>query len=543
MRVHSGSIAHVVALGMLSCAAAAYAGDLAATADYRAAVLVESVRAHQEAFQTIADENDGHRGAGSSGYNLSAQYVGELLDSYGYLVTHQTIWYIGFFDITPPVLVLNSDPPLQFPPNAADGVFTSEYSGSGDVTALVTPVDVVIPAGPNANTSTSGCEAADFAGFPAGNIALIQRGTCTFRVKADNAVAAGASGVILFNEGQPGRTDAFFTTLSAPVLSLPTVMTSYINGELLAHLAGKVTVRLSVDAATEKRKADNVFAERPGCEDSVVMIGAHLDSVYAGPGINDNGSGCAAVLELAIQMAKLEIQPARTVRFAWWAFEEQGLIGSFEYVESLPPEELERIDLYLNLDMIGSPNFVRFVYDGDGSSGFFFPPGSEEIEEIFRDYFGVLGLPVEELALTASDNYPFALAGVPVGGLFTGAGGIKTPEEAVLYGGTAGIAHDPCYHQPCDTYDNVSITALDEMSDAAAHALLTLAQDPAFCRTRELESGEGGFRGVSTFEFTACMAGPEEAIQGCCVCAQFNAGAGVDLSDYAVWQSNFGTGP
>lgn len=543
MHVHSRSIARRVALATLSCAVAAYAGDPAATADYRAAVMVENVRAHQWALQAIADENNGHRGAGSDGYHASAAYVGELLDSYGYAVTHQTIWYIGFFDITPPVLTLNTEPPIELSPNATDGIFTSEYSGSGDVTALVTPVDVIIPPAPNANTSTSGCEAADFAGFPAGNIALIQRGTCTFRIKADNAVAAGASGVILFNEGQPGRTDAFFTTLSAPMLSIPVVMTSYDNGELLAAFAGKVTVRLSVDAATEKRKADNVFAERPGCEDSVVMIGAHLDSVYAGPGINDNGSGSAAVLELAIQMAKLEIEPARTVRFAWWAFEEQGLIGSFEYVESLSLEEFDRIDLYLNFDMIGSPNFVRYVYDGDGSSGFFFPPGSEDIEQIFRDYFGALGLPVEELALTASDNYPFALAGVPVGGLFTGAGGIKTPAEAALYGGMAGIAHDPCYHQPCDTYDNVSIPALDEMSDAAAHALLTLAQDPAFCRARELESGEGGFRGVSTFEITGCMAGPEEAVHGCCVCSQFNARAGVDLSDYAVWQSNFGAGP
>jgi Zn-dependent M28 family amino/carboxypeptidase len=368
------------------------------------------------------------------------------------------------------------------------------YSGSGNVTASVTPVDLILPPAPAPNTSTSGCEAADFAGFPVGNIALLQRGSCVLRQKAENAAAAGASGVIIFNEGQPGRTNSEGFTLSPPQFSIPVVFTSFAIGQQLANLAPSgLTVHMKVDATATEHTADNVLADRPGCDDSVVMVGAHLDSVDNGPGINDNGSGSATVLEIALQLAEQNIQPQRTVRFAWWAAEEFGLLGSEHYVANLSPEELARITAYLNFDMVGSPNFVRFVYDGDGSSGLaLFPPGSGALEDVFRDYFADLGLPVAEIAITASDHNSFSLAGVPVGGLFSGAGGIKTAEEAAVYGGTAGVQYDPCYHQACDTFDNVNLTILDQFSDAAAHALLSLALDPTLCLDLRANISEKG---------------------------------------------------
>jgi Zn-dependent M28 family amino/carboxypeptidase len=209
----------------------------------------------------------------------------------------------------------------------------------------------------------------------------------------------------------------------------------------------------------------------------VVVVGAHLDSVPAGPGINDNGSGSSTILEIAEEMAELGIRNRQKLRFAFWGAEEPGLLGSEFYVDSLPDAELGTIYAYLNFDMVGSPSYVRFVDDGDGSAtepvG---PPGSAQIEAIFNQYFAGQGLASDPTAFDGrSDDGPFIAVGIPAGGLFTGAEGIKTPEQAV-YGGTAGIAYDPCYHQACDTINNLSTKALSEMSDAAAHAVMTLAR-------------------------------------------------------------------
>jgi Zn-dependent M28 family amino/carboxypeptidase len=222
-----------------------------------------------------------------------------------------------------------------------------------------------------------------------------------------------------------------------------------------------------------------VIAETPGGDpDHVIVVGAHLDSVAEGPGINDNGSGSAVILEIALLLAQRRIETDKKIRFMWYGAEEEGLIGSTFYVFTLPPEELDKIDLMLNFDMVGSPNFVRFVYDGDGSGGLSDPgpPGSDVIEQVFLDFFASRGLATELTAFDGRSDYgPFIEVGIPAGGLFTGAEGIKSPEQAAIYGGTAGQAYDPCYHQACDTFENNSNKALDQMSDAAAYAILTLA--------------------------------------------------------------------
>ena len=183
------------------------------------------------------------------------------------------------------------------------------------------------------------------------------------------------------------------------------------------------------------------------------MAGAHLDSVQDGAGINDNGSGSAALLEVAIQLTKQK--PTNTVRFAWWGAEESGLLGSEHYVANLTPEEREAIALYLNFDMIGSPNFMFGVYDGDNSSGTappgFIPPGSAEIEDVFESFFADRGLAFNDTEFSGRSDYgPFIAVGIPAGGLFTGAEGVKTAAQAEAYGGVAGAAYDPCYHQFCD---------------------------------------------------------------------------------------------
>ena len=467
-------------------APSALGSDVSETQGLRKAVTLAGVREHQAALQEIGDASGGNRVAGSPGYVASANYVESRLQRAGYTVTRFPFQFTFNADATPAVF-------QQISPTAqtyVDGVdFASmTYSGNGDITAQVSAVDLQIPPAATANTSTSGCEAADFAGFPAGTIALVQRGTCTFRVKADNALAAGAVAVIVFNEGQPGRTAALSGTLNEPTMSLPVIGTTFAIGADLSNgvLNGPTgsTARVRVDRVNETRTTENVIAETAwGDPSSVVVVGAHLDSVSRGPGINDNGSGSAGILEIAEQLAARGLEGRNKIRFAWWGAEELGLIGSTRYVDSLSQAELDKIVLNLNFDMIGSPNFVRFVYDGDNSAypvgpgsadG---PEGSGEIERVFHDYFGSQSLASSETPFSGRSDYgPFIAKGIPAGGLFTGAEGIKTAAEAALYGGTAGQAYDPCYHLACDTYANNNNTGLHQMTDAAAHATLYFAK-------------------------------------------------------------------
>jgi Zn-dependent M28 family amino/carboxypeptidase len=445
------------------------------TTALRTAVTLAGVRAHQQEFQNIANANGGTRVAGTSGYDASAQYVKGQLEAAGYLVTTQPFPFTFFQELTPSELEQTSPNAVTYT-NVVD-FFTMEYSGSGNVTASVQAVDLLLPP---TGGSTSGCEASDFNSFTAGNIALIQRGTCDFSVKAINAEAAGAVGVIIFNEGNsPDRTGLFGGTLGGPVVTIPVVSATFALGVELNDLIDEgLQVRMFTDVFTEARTTFNVIAETPGGRaDRVVVVGAHLDSVPEGPGINDNGSGSAAILEIALQMAELGIQPVNKVRFAFWGAEESGLVGSAFYVSQLTKRDIKNIALNLNFDMVGSPNFVRFVYDGNGSNTpLAGPNGSAVVENVFLDYFASQGLATEATAFDGRSDYgPFIAAGIPAGGLFTGAEGIKTAAQAAVYGGTAGQAYDPCYHQACDTFANNSNDALDQMSDAAAHAVLTFA--------------------------------------------------------------------
>ena len=209
------------------------------------------------------------------------------------------------------------------------------------------------------------------------------------------------------------------------------------------------------------------------------MAGAHLDSVIEGPGINDNGSGSAALLETALLMANLN--PENTLRFAWWAGEEQGLLGSADYVAGLSPAERDSIALYMNYDMVGSPNYIFMVYDADQSTfpapeGVPIPAGSAAIEDLYESYYTAIGEPYDDTEFSGRSDYEaFILAGIPSSGLFTGAEEIKTEEQEAIWGGTAGEQFDPCYHEECDTINNIDRHALAVNSDLIAFAALTFA--------------------------------------------------------------------
>jgi aminopeptidase Y len=307
-----------------------------------------------------------------------------------------------------------------------------------------------------------------------GDIALISRGACTFASKAINAFNAGASGVVIYNN-QDGTLNG--TLGSTFTLDIPVTSVTQDVGNQLAATAGLV-MRLKTDTFRGLATTSNVLAEsKKGKASNVVMAGAHLDSVNEGPGIQDNGSGSAAILEVAEQMAKTKVR--NKVRFAWWGAEESGLVGSTYYVANLAAEDQQNIALYLNFDMIGSPNHVFFIYDGDDSDGVGAGPGPEgsaQIEKTFEEYYTMLGEPFKGTDFSGRSDYgPFIEVGIPAGGLFTGAEGIKTPEEAALWGGTAGDQYDPCYHLACDTFDNINLHAYDVNVDAVAYSILEYA--------------------------------------------------------------------
>jgi Zn-dependent M28 family amino/carboxypeptidase len=443
-------------------------------------VTVDGVRDHQAAFQAIADDNGGTRASGTPGYEASVDYVVDAMTAAGYNVTTDEF---PFVFVPPPTL-------RQLTPIVAEyesGTFTG--TGYGSVTAPVTAIDLdlALPRDP----VDSGCEAADFAGFPAGNIALIQRGTCTFAIKALNAQAAGASAVIIMNQGNTPLREGLVTgTLAPDVATIPVVGASFADGVALSQPGTTAMIEV---LSPEIVMIENVLAESTwGDPANVVMAGAHLDSVLAGPGINDNGSGSAALLEVAEQMAN--VRPRNMVRFAWWGAEESGLVGSTAYVGDLSDEELDRISLYLNFDMVGSPNHVFFIYDGDNSDATGAgpgPAGSAQIEATFERFFDSVGEPYKGTDFTGRSDYgPFIAAGVPSGGLFTGAEGVKTPAEAAIWGGTAGQQYDPCYHLACDTFANVNLHALDVNSDAIAYATLQYAMNTADING---ERGKGNF--------------------------------------------------
>ncbi|MEX1077594.1 MAG: M28 family peptidase [Homoserinimonas sp.] len=463
----------VVSIGLpVGMGLPAYADNGTDTSALRDAVSAENITEHLEALQAIADANGDNRAAGSPGHVASAEYVEEQLRAAGYDPVRQPFSYDQFIEIGSSLEQVSPTPTVYVDQTDFD---TMDYSGSGDVTAAVTAVDLNLVGD---RASSSGCEAADFAGFTAGNIALMQRGTCAFRVKVDNAAAAGAVGAIIFNQGDgEGREGLLFGTLSTPQAVIPAMGATFALGETLAGIAG-VTLRMQVDATEQTINTFNVLADTEGRADRTVVAGGHLDSVSEGPGINDNGTGIGAVLETAIQMAESGDEPTNRVRFAFWSGEEDGLVGSDYYVSQLTKKDIKDHALNLNFDMVGSPNFVRFVYDGDGSAfGTTGPNGSANIEAVFLDYFASQGLETEATAFDGrSDYFGFINNGIPAGGLFTGAEGVKTPEQAAIYGGTAGEAYDPCYHQACDDITNVNSEVLEQMADAIAHATQTFAE-------------------------------------------------------------------
>ncbi|GGO22183.1 M28 family peptidase [Micromonospora parathelypteridis] len=460
-------------------------------------VTLSGVLRHLVALQAIASLNGGNRASGGPGYDRSADYVATMMRLAGYHVTRQPFQF-NFCEDTGSSFVQNAPTPTTYADQVDYDVM--DCSGNGTTTGLVVPVDLALT---TPNSSTSGCEASDFTTAVNGNIALLQRGTCPFGQKVANAEAAGATGVILMNQGNtaaPDRQDLFLGTLGNPV-GIPAISVSYPRG-VAFNGTPNLNVTITTETIAEVRDTENVIAEsRHGDPNEVVTVGAHLDSEPDTAGINDNGSGSAGILEVALQMRNIKTK--NKVRFAWWGAEESNLVGSTFYVSNLTAEEQAKIALYLNFDMIGSPNYTFGVYDGDDSAGEGSGPGpvgSAQIEAVFQRFFASRSEATAAADFTGRSDYgPFIATGIPAGGLFTGAEVRKTEADVALWGGVAGAQYDPCYHAPCDSlaperngadadlyrqlrqeyrlFGNVNTFAIDTNADAIATAVATFAQD------------------------------------------------------------------
>jgi len=440
-----------------------------AAADFATAirnrVSSDAMMAHLSKLQDIANANNGTRAVGTPGYEASIDYVVNTLRGKG-------------FDVQTPEFSAR----VFHAEKGSVSLGGKNFDARALEYSLGTPPDgvsgplVSVPEG-----DTSGCNAADYDKLSAqGAVVLVERGKCPFAQKEDAAAHRGAVAMIVVDnvdEQQMGGTLGADTDVKIPAVGV-----TKSTGLLLRGQPGQATVKLS--ASTQSVKARNIIAQtKTGSTTDVVMAGAHLDSVPEGPGINDDGSGVAAVLETAVQLGNSP-NVRNAVRFGFWGAEELGLIGSRNYVESLDLDALKNIALYLNFDMLASPNPGYFTYDGDQSLPAdsrgqpVVPEGSAGIERTLVAYLKSAGKAAQDTSFDGRSDYDgFTLAGIPAGGLFSGAEGKKSDEQAKLWGGAANEPFDPNYHQKTDTLDHIDRTALGINGGGVAYAVALYAQD------------------------------------------------------------------
>jgi Zn-dependent M28 family amino/carboxypeptidase len=460
---------------------------------------------HMQAFQAIADANpspaDGHpsRNSGEPGYKASAEYVAHIMTEAGYDVHIQTYKFDYFAYTGIPTL-------SEVSPTARDYAVTTEFNPGqsiGTANASLQPAGgIVIP--PTATpSSASGCTAADFSGFVPGRIALIQRGTCTFSQKVQNAQGAGASGVIIFNEGNPGRTDVFGGSLSS-VPTIPVAFTSFAIGndllnqynQAVANNTALPTMSLTITGIVKPDTDDyNVIADSTGGDPNhVVVVDAHLDAIY-GAGMLDNASGSATILDIAQQMKN--VNPRNKLRFIWFGGEELGLFGSAAYINSLSSSDKSHIGYDLDADVTATPNYTIGVLDPAGPDLFTgtvsttFPNRVYKASTVARDqaiaYFNSIGKNHELFSPVGTDAISFNRVGIPASGLLTGQDCCKNQHEVDLFGGHLGNFEGNvpsfdggCVDNPfrwCDNLSNNDPKVLTFMSKAFATMVVQMAFD------------------------------------------------------------------
>ena len=430
-------------------------------------VSVDGMLVHLRKLQEIADANNGTRAEGTRGYDASVDYVVRTLQNKGLDVQTPEFSRLS--------MVTRGNPTLSV---AGHGYAVDQAS-----LLLMTP-----PGGLSALTlrpeKPAGCTAADYGAVSVhGAIAVVDDAGCSVADKQNTAIAKGAVALLVVSAaGRNGSPRGLFRPGYYQQLKVPV---GVIGADADAALrTTSAPVRLILDGKATGVKARNVVAQtKTGDTHNVVVVGAHLDSMPASPGINDNGTGVAALLETAAALGSLP-QRTNAVRFTFWGSEEAGVQGSMNYLFGLDRDRLNDIALYLDFDMIGSPNAGFFTDDGDQSGqpnpdipASAVPVGSAGIERTLAGYLNLAGKRPADMPLGRTTDYSaFLTAGVPIGGATTGATQQKTPVQARLWGGVAGVAFDPNYHTGQDTIGNVNRDALAIMGRAAAFAVGTYAQ-------------------------------------------------------------------
>ncbi|KAK6334522.1 Leucyl aminopeptidase yscIV [Orbilia blumenaviensis] len=447
----------VPALASATLVAAAPAGaPLVESNKLRRVLLRSDLKARAQELNAIAVQNNGTRAWGTPGHWDTLTWIESHVDKNYYNVERQ------YFNITRQVFDEVSV--------TVDGVRSPDVNGmtnspNGTVSAQI----IAIP--------NFGCVASDYPAAVAGKIALVHRGSCNFGLKNALAGTAGAAGLVVWNNDP---------TPLQPTLGTPDLynVTEFIVSAFITQADGQALVT-KLGTGTLPATVTNLFHEqveltanilattKGGDQNKIITVGAHTDSVRAGPGINDNGSGTIAQIEVAKALTKFSVNNA--IRFCWWSAEEDGLLGSEYYTSHIPEEEASKIVMNLNFDMLASPNYLYAIYDGDASAfeSPFASNGSAQIEQTFIDFFADDGKKSVPTAFDGRSDYQgFLQIGVPAGGVFMGAEGIKTAEEASFFGGKAGQPYDACYHQACDDINNLDygafITGTKSMADAVA---------------------------------------------------------------------------
>jgi aminopeptidase Y len=478
-----------LAAGLLA-AGVAYAIEPLTPEKAVADIKTEELQRNLWNLNKIARDNGGNRAFGLPGYEASGDYILErvqkrfktTIDAHKQFFNH-TFVQIRDISVTGPdgedvvVIALNYNPSTP-----AEGITAS---------LIDTPVD---------DARGSMCFEDQWTGIDAtGKLALVRRGSCAIADKLKLAAAHGALGVILWHNAPGPATAANLGFENIGLLPPVGTVQEAVGAAWKARLAAgeDLVVKLFVDSVFEERETFNIVAEtKEGDPNNVIVLGAHLDSVQAGAGINDDGSGTSALLEIVTSFKKYKGFKNK-VRFIWWGAEESGLIGSLYYTKNLPEAEADKIRFYFNYDMIGSVKPKFDVYAGDNAGDAY---GAALLEE----HLVSLGRPATRAPFgTGSDYVGFIEIGVPSSGLHTG---------------TSAGGYDPCYHLACDGIDNIDWTALTDNARAAARAAAILANSDleGLPRRRKTTPAKRGIKAMrAEFERWAAIAEEAEHTHSC----------------------------
>ncbi|PLB37824.1 Zn-dependent exopeptidase [Aspergillus candidus] len=437
--------------------------ELVSSSAFQAKVHAENLFERAKDLYKIAELGEseyGHptRVIGSKGHLGTIDYIYSTLINLGdyYTITNQSFPAVAG-DVFESRLVLGHEVPKSAQPMGLTPPTKHKQPVYGSVVAV----------------SNFGCDASDYPSNLEGAVAFISRGDCPFGTKSELAGKAGAIAAVVYNNEKGSVSGTLGTPTPDHVATFG--ISDSDAAPILKQLGKgeKVDAIAYMDAVVERILTTNIIAQTTeGDPDNCVMLGGHSDSVAEGPGINDDGSGSLSLLELATLLTNFRVN--NCVRFAWWAGEEEGLLGSDYYVSVLSAEENQKIRLFMDYDMLGSPNFAYQVYNATNAVN---PVGSEELRDLYTDFYEAHGFNYTYIPFDGRSDYDaFIRHGIPGGGIATGAEGVKTPEEEKMFGGHAGEWYDPCYHQLCDNIGNVNLTAWELNTKLVAHSVATYAQ-------------------------------------------------------------------